>query len=42
MGIDHIEGLVNQSILNLRKGYSKELDDKKIIVMTGDGRKGYS
>ncbi len=39
-GIDHIPQLVDKSIKNLSKSYKKELEDKKIVVVEGDGRKG--
>ncbi|CDW91456.1 protein-l-isoaspartate(d-aspartate) o-methyltransferase-like [Stylonychia lemnae] len=40
VGIDHIDGLVHQSVLNLKKSYQKELDEQRIVMLTGDGRLG--
>jgi len=41
VGIDHIEGLVNGSIKNMKKK-DDELFQKKIVeLVVGDGRKGY-
>ena len=40
VGIDHIEELVNFSIHNLKKSYSKEVEDGSIKIFHGDGRKG--
>jgi len=42
VGIDHISELVDFSIQNLKKdGLSKALEDGQIIMVAGDGRKGY-
>lgn len=41
MGIEHIPELAEFSIQNLRKSYSKQLDDKSILIVCGDGRLGY-
>ncbi len=41
VGIEHIQGLVDDSIQNLRKNYEKELENGNIVVVCGDGRLGY-
>jgi len=40
-GIEHIPELVEISIKNISKSNRKLLDDKKIILEVGDGRKGF-
>lgn len=41
VGIDHIPELVDFSVDNLRKdGLSTQMESGKIIMVTGDGRKG--
>jgi len=44
VGIEHIEDLVKWSIENIRRvpGLAARLDDGRIKVVAGDGRKGYS
>jgi protein-L-isoaspartate(D-aspartate) O-methyltransferase len=42
VGVDHIEGLVQDSINNLNKHYSQQLKDDSIIMKCGDGRLGCS
>ncbi|KAG1748393.1 protein-L-isoaspartate O-methyltransferase [Suillus paluster] len=43
VGVDHIPKLVDWSVENLRKdGMSSALDKGEIVMVTGDGRKGYS
>ena len=42
VGIDHIEPLTDQSIINLQKSYFKQLKDESIVIVYGDGRKGYA
>jgi len=42
VGIEHIEQLVELSVNNLKKGYSKELETNQISIICGDGRQGYS
>jgi protein-L-isoaspartate(D-aspartate) O-methyltransferase len=41
VGIEHIDGLANLSISNLKKSYSEALDKGAIEIICGDGRKGY-
>jgi protein-L-isoaspartate(D-aspartate) O-methyltransferase len=41
VGIEHMQGLVDDSISNLRRNYEKELENGDIIVKCGDGRLGY-
>ncbi len=41
VGIEHISDLVEFSITNISKSNKKLLDDKKIILEVGDGRKGF-
>lgn len=41
MGIEHIEELVQFSVDNLKKdGLGGALDDGRILIVEGDGRKG--
>lgn len=41
MGIEHVKELTTWSIENLRKdGFGKEVDEGRIVMITGDGRKG--
>jgi len=44
VGIEHIEELVKWSIDNVRRvpGLASRLDDGRIKIVAGDGRKGYS
>ncbi|KAF9479317.1 protein-L-isoaspartate O-methyltransferase [Pholiota conissans] len=43
VGIDHIKGLVDDSVINLRKdGMGQAIDDGEIVMVTGDGRAGWS
>ena len=41
VGIDHIAELVELSKANIMKGNADLLKDKRIIMVTGDGRLGY-
>uniref|UniRef100_A0A8R1TW56 Protein-L-isoaspartate O-methyltransferase n=1 Tax=Onchocerca volvulus TaxID=6282 RepID=A0A8R1TW56_ONCVO len=41
VGIDHIQALVDDSRRNIRKHHEDLLTDRRIILMKGDGRKGY-
>ncbi len=41
VGIEHIPGLLKHSIENINKNHSDLLKNKKIIMIEGDGRKGY-
>jgi protein-L-isoaspartate(D-aspartate) O-methyltransferase len=42
VGIEHIPELADWSITNLKKdGLGNMLDDRSIIIVSGDGRKGY-
>lgn len=41
IGIDHIPELVNLSKENISKSHKQLLDDQKIVLFQGDGRKGY-
>ena len=41
VGIEHMQGLVDDSIANLRRNYEKEMENGDIIVKCGDGRLGY-
>ena len=42
VGIEHIEPLLDMSIINLKKSYSSELANNQIKMVFGDGRLGYS
>ena len=43
VGIDHIPELVDWSVANLRRdGLGAALDDGRLKIVTGDGRKGVS
>ena len=43
VGIEHIPELVEWSVQNLRKdGLGREIDDGRIKIIVGDGRKGAS
>ena len=42
VGIDHINELVELSYNNISKSNKKLIDEKKIILKVGDGRKGYN
>ncbi|OZC09754.1 protein-L-isoaspartate O-methyltransferase [Onchocerca flexuosa] len=41
VGIDHIQALVDDSRRNIKKHHEDLLTDRRIILMKGDGRKGY-
>lgn len=42
VGIDHIPELVDFSVGNLRKdGLGQAIDESRIVMVAGDGRKGY-
>jgi protein-L-isoaspartate(D-aspartate) O-methyltransferase len=41
VGIDHIPELCNLAHKNISKNHSDLLNYKKIILIEGDGRKGY-
>ena len=41
VGIEHIEELTNLGYTNLAKSHQEDLDNGKIKMVTGDGRKGY-
>eukprot|EP01084_Bolivina_argentea_P126312 223678_1 len=41
VGIDHIKELVNLSIKNLSKSHKQLLNAKNVLMVHGDGRKGY-
>ena len=41
IGIDHIQGLCDMSLQNLRKGWRKEVEEGDIQVVCGDGRLGW-
>ena len=41
VGVEHIDKLAKNSILNLLKSYSNEIWKKKIRIVNADGRKGY-
>ena len=41
VGIEHMQGLVDESTVNLRREYEKELESGDIVVKCGDGRLGY-
>ena len=41
VGIEHIGPLVDWSLENLSKNFKEELESSKIVVVEGDGRKGY-
>ena len=40
VGIEHIDDLYKTSIKNISKNHKKLLDDKKIVLLNEDGRKG--
>lgn len=41
VGVEHIEPLAEQSIINLKKSYNQPLNDQSILIISGDGRLGY-
>ncbi len=41
IGIEHIPELYEKSIKNISKNHKNLLDEKKIVLVNGDGRKGY-
>lgn len=41
IGVEHIEELRDLGYNNLNKSHSDELESGSIIMVTGDGRKGY-
>jgi protein-L-isoaspartate(D-aspartate) O-methyltransferase len=41
VGIEHIDGLVKDSIANTRKSHQNLLDSGRLLLVTGDGRQGY-
>ncbi|KAL1463004.1 hypothetical protein WDU94_014797 [Cyamophila willieti] len=41
IGIDHIPELVNGSIKNVQKDHKSLLDSGRVVLIAGDGRKGY-
>ena len=41
VGIEHIPQLCEKGKNNISKNHKKLLDDKKIVLVCGDGRKGY-
>ncbi|CAG9532448.1 unnamed protein product [Cercopithifilaria johnstoni] len=41
VGIDHVQALVDDSRRNIRKHHEDLLTDRRIILVKGDGRKGY-
>jgi hypothetical protein len=41
VGIEHIGALVDSSIVNVRKHHAQMLDSGRVVLMQGDGRKGY-
>ena len=41
IGIDHIKELVELSKENIKKGNGELLKDKRVVLVTGDGRLGY-
>lgn len=42
VGIDHIPELVEKSGQNIKKQNSHLLDSDRVVLVTGDGRKGYA
>ena len=40
-GIDHMKSLVDDSIVNMRKGNAELLDSGNVKLIVGDGRQGY-
>lgn len=42
IGIDHIPELVEKSRQNIKQGNSDLLDSGRILLVTGDGRQGYT
>lgn len=42
VGIDHIDGLVQESVANLAKHQQALLDRGQIKMVVGDGRRGYT
>ena len=41
VGVDHIQEIIDYSISNINKHHGNLLKEKKIIIVKGDGRKGY-
>lgn len=41
IGIDHISELVEQSKRNIKKGNADLLESGQLVIITGDGRKGF-
>ena len=41
VGIEHIKELTDFSIKNIKKDQSDLLETERVILITGDGRKGY-
>jgi protein-L-isoaspartate(D-aspartate) O-methyltransferase len=41
IGIEHIPSLVKKSIDNIKKNHGELLKNKKVIIIEGDGRKGF-
>ena len=42
VGIEHIKELTELSIKNIKKDHPELLNSEQMILITGDGRKGYS
>lgn len=41
VGIEHIDKLYQMGLENITQGYSDLIKNKKIVLINGDGRKGY-
>jgi protein-L-isoaspartate(D-aspartate) O-methyltransferase len=41
VGIDHIPELIDMSRENIAKGNADLLEEKRVILVLGDGREGY-
>ena len=41
VGIEHIDELTELGITNLAKNHQEELDEGRIVMVTGDGREGF-
>lgn len=42
VGIDHVPELVDLSRENIKKGNADLLEDKRVILVLGDGREGHA
>ena len=42
IGIDHIQSLVDKSIVNVRKNHPELLESQRVKLVVGDGRLGFA